>query len=82
MEQGMMNKRYRQISATLRVQRGPGHPDLVSSRPFKKDKNGNKLFTDSDAQPTLVEFDEHCQVDVPQLLKTGAIATIEEATDE
>lgn len=65
---------YRQYSHRLRVQRGPGNADLVSERANKgKNADGNWVYTDSDKNPTLIEFDELCQVDIPQLLATGAI---------
>lgn len=65
---------YRQLSARLRVQRGAGRPDLVSERPTDPK---TKRFSDSDESPTLIEFDEHCQVDIPFLLAIGAIAEYE-----
>ena len=65
---------YRQITMGLRVNR-PGHPDLVSKRPHTTDANGSFTFTDLD-DPTLVEFDEHCVVDVEKLLKNGVIEII------
>ena len=64
---------YRQLTLRLRVQRGPGRHDLVSERPNRKDKAGNRIYLDSDDSPTLVTFDEHCQVDIPALLAIGAI---------
>lgn len=75
---------YRQIAATLRVQRGAGREDLVSERPVvltakgekKRDARGNVTYLDSDEAPTLVTFDEHCQINVPFLLKTGALVEI------
>ena len=67
-----MSKTYRQLTFRLRVQRGPGKKDLVSERPMKLVK-GNRVYTDSDEKPTLVSFDEHCQVNIPGLLRGGAI---------
>ncbi len=67
---------YRQVTYKLRVQRGPGKPDLVSARPFKEVKS-QRVYTD-DEKPTLVEFDEHCRVDIPSLLKLGAIVEYRE----
>lgn len=77
---------YRVLSARLRVQRGPGHEDLVVERPVartskgeaKRDGRGNVTYLDGDgapgnAAPTLVTFDEHCQVRIEQLLRIGAI---------
>ena len=61
---------YRQKTRKLQISRGPGKPDLVSVRPRHK-KSG--VFQDSDEKPTLVEFDEHCRVDLEFLQETGAI---------
>ena len=77
-----MGETYRQVTRRLRVQRGPGRPDLVSERPVelsakgepKTDARGNVRYTDSEESPTLVTFDEHCRVRVDQLLRVGAIA--------
>ncbi|GAG02187.1 unnamed protein product, partial [marine sediment metagenome] len=56
----------------MRVGRGPGRPDLVSARPCKKDKHGNRIYTDSDEKPTLITFDEHCRIsDLPFWLRIG-----------
>ena len=67
-----MGKTYRQITYKLRVSRGLGKPDLVSARPSKKDKQGNRIFTDSDENPTLVTFDEDCILtDLPFWLQVG-----------
>ena len=62
---------YRQIAHRLRVQRGPGRPDLVSERPRHKD-SGRVL--DSDEKPTLISFDEYCLIDLDGLVRLGAIA--------
>lgn len=67
---------YRQVTIRLRIQRGPGRPDLVTERAYRVDRGtGRTVFLDEigKAEPTLVEFDEHCQVDVEHLLKLGAI---------
>lgn len=70
----MKGKTYRQITHKLRVSRGPGKPELVSTRPCKKDKYGNRTYTDSDENPTLVTFDEDCILDdLPFWLKIGAL---------
>lgn len=70
-----MASQYRQIAHRLRVQRGPGRPDLVSERPRRgSKKQGWGDYLDSPEHPTLVEFDEYCQVDIPALLRQGAIA--------
>lgn len=70
-----IGKPYRQLSARLRVQRGPGRPDLVSERPRDVKQDGSLgRYVDSEEAPTLVTFDAHCQVDVPSLLQIGAIA--------
>lgn len=68
--------RYRQIARRLRIDRGPGRPDLVSERPTVTRADGSYAFTDSDEQPTVVEFDETCRVNVPELLRLGAIAEL------
>jgi len=68
-----MEKTYRQITYKLRVHRGPGKPALESARPFRNVK-GSRVYTDSDEAPTLVTFDEYCQVNIPDLLNMGAIA--------
>lgn len=69
-----MGKTYRQITYKLRVSRGPGRPELVSVRPGKKDKHGNRIFTDSDEKPTLVTFDENCILtDLPFWLEKGHV---------
>ncbi len=66
--------KYIQLAPRLRIQRGAGKADLVSERPHKRDKHGNVAFSDDpEKKPTLVEFDEHCQVDIPALLRIGAI---------
>ena len=78
----MAEQVYRVISAKLRVQRGPGREDLVAARPValtakgavKRDRHGNAAYLDSDEAPTLVTFDEHCRVNIAQLLRIGAIA--------
>lgn len=82
-------KTYRVLSAKLRVQRGPGREDLEVARPVvqtakgepKRDGRGNVTYTDGDgapgsAAPTLVTFDEHCQVNIGQLIRFGAIAEV------
>lgn len=67
--------KYVQLTRRLRVQRGPGHPDLVSERPLKLNARGEfkAYLDDPDSGPTLVEFDELCQVDIPALLRSGAL---------
>ena len=62
---------YRLVTTRLRVQRGVGNPDLVVERPHKRTETG-PVFLDED-NPTLVTFDDKCQVDVPGLLDLGAI---------
>lgn len=62
---------YRQFTQRLRIQRGPGNPDLVSERP-RDQKSRNYL--DSDAKPTLITLSEGDLADVPALLASGAIA--------
>lgn len=61
---------YRVVTRRLRVQRGPGRHDLVVERPMNK---AMTRYLDSDAAPTLITFDEHCQVDMDGLLRLGAI---------
>ena len=61
---------YRVVTRRLRVQRGPGRHDLVAERPMNK---AETRYIDSDDKPTLITFDEHCQVDIPWLLRLGAI---------
>jgi hypothetical protein len=65
--------KYIQVSAKLRVHR-PGLPDLMSVRPT--DKAGR--YTDVE-QPTLIDLDDTCVVDVPALLNIGAIAEVPKA---
>lgn len=70
--------KYIQIARKLRVQRGPGNADLVSERPGKWANQGepNERFVYSDdpeTAPTLVDFDEHCRVDIPSMVRMGAI---------
>lgn len=66
-----MSKTYRQITYKLRVGRGLGRLDLISVRPCKKDKHGNRVYTDLE-KPTLVTFDEHCRLaDLDFWLKVG-----------
>jgi len=66
---------YVQLSRRLRVQRGPGNADLVSGRPVELDAEGEvvRYLDDPERDPTLVEFDALCRVNVPQLLRIGAI---------
>lgn len=74
---------FRQLSARLRVQRGPGRPDLVSERPRERRADGSAgRYLDSPEQPTLITFDEYCQVDVEALLRIGAIAPYTPPTEE
>ena len=67
--------RYIQVAYRLRVQRGPGRADLYSERPVRKNSEGHivEAKDDPDNFPTIVTFDEHCRVDIPALLKLGAI---------
>lgn len=69
-----MDRTYRQIKEIMRVGRGPGRPDLISVRPCTRDKHGNRTFKDSDEKPTLITFDEHCDLrDLDFWLKIRAI---------
>lgn len=64
---------YRQLAHRLRIER-PGHPHRVSERPRQGNRErGWGAFTDSDDAPTLVEFHPDDQVDIPALLRSGAI---------
>ena len=70
--------KYRQFTLKLRVQRGPGRPDLVSERANRETDRG-RVFLDlgPDGLPTTtVEFDEFCKIDVPSLIRSGAIAEL------
>lgn len=69
-------KQYRQVTLRLRIQRGAGHPDFVSERPRRRIAAEQYEYTDIES-PTLVSFDRHCQVDVEQLLRIGAIEQYE-----
>ena len=68
-----MRLTYRQIAHRLRIQRGPGNPDRISERPRAGSKGNWGAFLDSDAEPTLITFDDLDQVDVAALLASGAI---------
>jgi len=70
---------YRQLTHRIRIQRGPGRPDKVSERP-RDDVTGR--FLDSDEEPTLITFEEDDDVDIPWLLKIGAIVPWESAPEE
>lgn len=59
---------YRQITKGMRVSR-PGLTTLESFRPID-DKTHE--FTDIE-QPTLIELDDTCDVNIEMLLATGAI---------
>lgn len=72
----MAAKQYRQISGKLRIQRGPGRPDYVSERP--RDPRTQR-YTDLE-EPTLVSFDQHCQVDVEKMIRRHQIAELEPGT--
>ncbi len=55
------------------VRRGPNDeimPNLTVARPGNARRG---QYTDSDEAPTLVTFDEFCQVDIDMLLASGAI---------
>lgn len=66
---------YIQIAERLRIQRGAGRPDLVSERPTRRNPKGDRVayLDDPATNPTLVEFDEHCQVNIDFLLRTGGL---------
>lgn len=63
---------YRQLSRRLRVAMGPGHVDFVSERPM--DSQRERFLDEPDG--TTVEFPEGAQVDIPFLLRVGAIAEL------
>lgn len=74
---------YRQLSHRLRIQRGPGRPDKVLERPREGSRErGWGRYLDSDEKPTLITFDEYDQVDIAQLLRSGAIVPWEEVTTD
>jgi|GEM_PF-6686025 len=66
---------YVQLSKVLRIQRGPGNADLESERPVKLNakKEVVGFLDDPVTNPTLVTFDELCDVNIRFLLRTGAI---------
>lgn len=68
-----MAETYRQLAHKLRIQRGPGRPDLVSKRP--RNKRTKRYLDDG---KTFITFDEHCQADVAKLLRIGAIERLPE----
>lgn len=69
-----MSQQYRVLAPAIdAVRRGPNGevlPNLTVARPGNARRG---VFTDSDEAPTLVEFDEFCQVDVALLVAAGAI---------
>ena len=66
--------RYRQITQKLRLQYGPGKPDVVSERP-RHEASGRYL----DNGETYVELTgEEVGVDVAMLLAIGAIEPLPE----
>lgn len=67
---------YRQIAHRLRLQMGPGKPDIVSERPRQK-KTGRYLDLDQDGlSTTRIEIPEGALVDVDQLVRIGAIEAV------
>lgn len=67
---------YQQLTHRLRFNMGPGRPDIVSERPM----NRKREFLDGE-EGTVVEIPAGAVgVDVAMLLRTGAIAVIEERT--
>ena len=68
-----MGVTYRQIAGRLHVSRGAGRPRLNSARPRELNRDGNTVYLDSDASPTLITFDAECNVDVALLLASGAV---------
>ena len=68
-----MGQVYRVIAAKLRIQRGPGRPDLEVERPYKAGPLGSRVFRDSEEAPTTIEFDEFCIIDLDSLIRIGAL---------
>lgn len=65
---------YRQITHKLRLQYGPGKPDIVSERPSRRNREGRRVYTDSDDNPTLVELTgAEVGCDVEMLIAQNAI---------
>jgi hypothetical protein len=71
---------YRVIAHGLRVQRGPGREHLEVKRPYRENARGQRVYLDSEEAPTLVSFDEHCQVDVGKLIAMGGIVAVSPET--
>ncbi len=66
---------YRQYSLRLRLQYGPGRPDVNSTRPHHETADGRRIYDDSDEAPTLVLLTgEEVGIDVAMLLAAGSIA--------
>jgi len=71
-----MGKQYILIAAGLRVQRGAGRADYTPTRPAvnASDSSGIRGFLDDpDTDPTIVEFDEFCQINVEKLISRGQL---------
>ncbi len=64
----MTDRTYLQITRRLRVNRGPGRPELVSE-------------LGPERVPAPVTFDEHCQVDVAWLQHIGALQELPSAPE-
>jgi hypothetical protein len=70
--------RYVLLAQKMRIQRGPGNADLVVERPAINAADGSGIrgyLDDPDgitAPPTLVEFDDLCQINVEKAIKSGA----------
>lgn len=71
--------RYRQIAQRLRLQMGPGRPDIVSERP--RHKSGRYLDLDDDGQSTtVIDIPADTLADIPALLRQGAIQEMPQPT--
>ena len=67
---------YRQITHRLRLQMGPGKPDVTSERPRQK-KTGIYLDIGPDGRSTTtVDIPADALADVPGLLRVGAIEAL------
>lgn len=64
---------YIQIARKLRLQYGPGKPDIVSERPTRNTDTG-RVYTDSEDNPTLVTLTgEEVGLNVELLIRSGGI---------
>ena len=70
-----------QLTRRIRLQYGPGKPDIESERPYREDDAGNPIYTDDpEKNPTVVDIDENVvRIDVAALLRSGAIREMPKA---